>query len=149
MTSGRYRLNAPRVVQETIEGEVVAVDLEQGTYFSLRGVAAEIWAPVVGGQSAGDVAAALARRYAGDPGVILTAVTAFTADLVHEGLVVATDERTIAISGLVEPAPEPDAAGARPTFCAPKLDKYTDMAELLLIDPIHEVDERGWPSPKE
>jgi hypothetical protein len=148
MTSGRYRLNAPRVVQETIEGEVVAVDLEQGTYFSLRGVAAEIWAPVVGGQSAADVAGALARRYASDPGVILAAVTAFTADLVHEGLVVATDEPTIAIPGLVEPEPA-DAAAARATFCAPKLDKYTDMAELLLIDPIHEVDERGWPSPKE
>jgi hypothetical protein len=149
MTSGRYRLNAPGVVQETIEGEVVAVDLERGTYFSLRGVAAEIWGPVVGGQSAPEVAAALARRYASDPAVILAAVTAFIADLVREGLVVATDEPTTAIPGLAEPEPAADAAAARPTFCAPKLDKYTDMAELLLIDPIHEVDERGWPSPKE
>jgi hypothetical protein len=27
------------------------------------------------------------------------------------------------------------------------LQKYTDMADLLLLDPIHEVDEQGWPQP--
>jgi hypothetical protein len=28
------------------------------------------------------------------------------------------------------------------------LQKFTDMQELLLLDPIHEVDERGWPHRK-
>jgi hypothetical protein len=28
----------------------------------------------------------------------------------------------------------------------PVLNKYTDMQDLLLLDPIHEVDERGWPN---
>jgi hypothetical protein len=31
-------------------------------------------------------------------------------------------------------------------FVTPCLQKYTDMEELLLIDPIHEIDEVGWPS---
>jgi hypothetical protein len=26
------------------------------------------------------------------------------------------------------------------------LHKYTDMEELLLLDPIHDVDETGWPN---
>ena len=30
-------------------------------------------------------------------------------------------------------------------FEAPILQKYTDMQDLLLLDPIHEVDEAGWP----
>jgi hypothetical protein len=28
------------------------------------------------------------------------------------------------------------------------LNKYTDMQDLLLLDPIHEVDAAGWPSTK-
>jgi len=28
------------------------------------------------------------------------------------------------------------------------LQKYTDMEELLQLDPIHEVDKFGWPSAK-
>jgi hypothetical protein len=27
----------------------------------------------------------------------------------------------------------------------PLLRKYTDMRDLLLLDPIHDVDEQGWP----
>jgi hypothetical protein len=33
-------------------------------------------------------------------------------------------------------------------FVAPVLHKHTDMQDLLLLDPIHEVDETGWPSVK-
>lgn len=31
-------------------------------------------------------------------------------------------------------------------YFAPKLDIYTDMQELLLLDPVHDVDETGWPA---
>jgi len=34
-------------------------------------------------------------------------------------------------------------------FVLPVLERYTDMQELLLIDPIHDVDETGWPRRKE
>ncbi len=35
------------------------------------------------------------------------------------------------------------------SFEAPILHKFTDMQELLLLDPIHEVDETGWPNPSQ
>jgi hypothetical protein len=38
--------------------------------------------------------------------------------------------------------------GKQQEFSRPILTKYTDMKELLLLDPIHEVDETGWPNPK-
>ena len=74
---------------------------------------------------------------------------------------------TEAVSGLLEelttaslivPAPETNSNGAGPAangagpakpqaqYAAPKLSTYTDMQELLLLDPIHEVDESGWPA---
>jgi hypothetical protein len=53
---------------------------------------------------------------------------------------------------LVEPGPaegEAEAPNAAPTgeklpFKAPELQKYTDMQDFLLVDPIHETDEAGW-----
>jgi hypothetical protein len=35
----------------------------------------------------------------------------------------------------------------KPSFTPPLLHKYSDMQELLLLDPIHDVDEAGWPKP--
>lgn len=32
-------------------------------------------------------------------------------------------------------------------FEEPIFHKYTDMEDLLLLDPIHDVDETGWPKP--
>ena len=38
----------------------------------------------------------------------------------------------------------------KPTFAPPGLRKFTDMQELLLVDPIHDVQpEAGWPLPKD
>ena len=30
-------------------------------------------------------------------------------------------------------------------FEEPKLEKYSDMEDLLLLDPIHDVEDEGWP----
>ena len=41
-----------------------------------------------------------------------------------------------------------EAGRARPEIVGLTADlgKYTDMQELLLLDPVHEVDEAGWPN---
>jgi hypothetical protein len=140
----RYRINAPAVVQETIDGEVVAVDLERGYYFSLRGVAADIWAVIVAGGTLPEVVAHLSGRYDGEPREVEAAVAAFVDQLQHDALIVAAAGDRPAVPAAPAPAPS-----ARRAFETPRLDKYTDMEELLMIDPIHEVDERGWPSAKD
>lgn len=80
----------------------------------------------------------------------LEGVAARTWDELHGPAEVGTDpERLVALatfvaSGLLEttrpddlPAPvDPEAIG---------LVSYTDMAQLLLADPVHDVDDRGWP----
>ena len=58
-------------------------------------------------------------------------------------------------AGLIVPAiarQEEDSAGGwlrsrnLPTaFQKPTFEKYTDMQQLLLLDPIHDVDDTGWP----
>jgi hypothetical protein len=58
--------------------------------------------------------------------------------------------------GLVNSAPvtpgDPGAvtpvAAATTPYLAPVLNAYSDMKDLLLLDPIHDVAEEGWPIPK-
>ena len=39
----RLTLRAPHVIHEAIDGEVIVIHLERGSYFSLRDTAAELW----------------------------------------------------------------------------------------------------------
>ena len=41
----------------------------------------------------------------------------------------------------------PDASGEKVAFEPPRLERYTDMKDYFLLDPIHEVDTAGWPRP--
>ena len=145
MPSGtRYVVRSPAVVHESIDGEAVIINLESGTYFSADGASAIAWQRIVGGASAADLAMAIAERYDGDPDGIGAAVVQFIEQLSQEGLIRPAE--------LVEEDPAPAAAAAspaaaRPAFSHLTLRGFTDLQELLLLDPIHEVDETGWPAP--
>ena len=46
--------------------------------------------------------------------------------------------------GLLEAQESP--VGVEPAPAELAFTRYTDMSDLLLLDPIHEVDEQGWPA---
>ena len=67
------------------------------------------------------------------------------AELQQEDLIVPDDaKKPQRIKGL-DVRIEAGSETEKPSFEAPILHKYTDMQDLLLLDPIHEVDEAGWP----
>lgn len=76
------------------------------------------------------------------------AIHQFVGELQQEGLIV-TDEPqgngSEARPGIQDRA---QVIEGHPDFETPALHKYSDMQDLLLLDPIHEVDDTGWPSPK-
>jgi hypothetical protein len=47
-----------------------------------------------------------------------------------------------------EPATNGDRATPRRRFQAPRFEKHTDMQDLILLDPVHEVADTGWPHAK-
>ena len=138
-TDGRFRVNSSQVIHETMEGEVIAIHLVTGAYYSMQHVSAAIWELLVAGHSVAEIHDGLRAQYDGSAGNLQTALTRFVEELVAEDLLVASD------------APPPASAAAAPfpaTFCPPVLAKYTDMADMLLLDPIHEVEDTGWPTPR-
>jgi hypothetical protein len=139
----RFRMASAEVVHDVIDDQVIVVRLDSGMYYSLEGVAALVWTGLARGATLAGVRDALGERY---PGTDLdSALGVFVAELEAEGLLAADDA---AASGAREnPAVVVSRARLPAAFEAPHLEKYTDMQDLLLIDPIHETDERGWPHP--
>lgn len=141
----RLRVNTPNVVHETIDGEAILLDLKTGSYFSLDGSGAIIWEFI---DKTGDWKQAITLLTAGNPdksALVSASVTGFVEELVKEGLLVkANHEISAGDAGLLIS----QLAGFAGNFKPPLVNKYTDMQDLLLLDPIHEVDEKGWPESK-
>lgn len=76
-------------------------------------------------------------------------VTQFLEQLKEEDLIVPDQSQKSEISEETFAIFETDEIKTgKLSFEVPVLHKYTDMEDLLLLDPIHEVDDEGWPVAK-
>jgi hypothetical protein len=131
-----YTVEMPNVASEVFDGEVVVADFVEGTYFSLTGTAALIWQGLRAGQSTEGIADWLGGHFRLPPQTITPAIEDFVVRLVEAGLAAPLDR-----------APPqqllPEIAVA--DFAAPVLERHDDLKDLLLLDPVHDVSEAGWP----
>jgi|JI10StandDraft_1071094.scaffolds.fasta_scaffold68600_3 hypothetical protein len=133
----RVTVRSNPIVHETLDGEAVIINLQSGTYYSLQGVGAVLWQDVV----ASTTVAALGERISAEAGLsgdaARAAVERFVAGLHDEALVAVEPPPT----GAPSDGPAlPDDLGQALT-----LQRFTDVQELLALDPVHDVDEVGWP----
>ncbi len=142
----RHATDRRKVVYETIEGEAILIHLETGFYYSLDGTGSEIWDLVAAGCTLEEITTHLRQKYEAPPGAVEDAVATLIARLLEEGLVVEADASSNGSASL-ESRNLAEADG-RTAFVAPVLHRYTDMADFMLVDPIHEVGETGWPEPQ-
>ncbi len=136
-----FRVNSPTVVSETVDREVVMIHLDTGNYYSLRSTGALIWDALEHGATVESITSALgaASHNGSDVGAV---VSSFVHELMTEELIVPSIDPPSSSSATIELSPDP--------FEPPVLEKYTDMQHLILLDPVHEVDEgEGWPRPRD
>jgi hypothetical protein len=128
--SAAYRIREPFVAHERVDDEVVAIDFSSGSYFSLRGPTAAAWSALDGSEArdVDRVVAALAEPHPGEaePGRVQGLLDRLTSD----GLL----ERT------GDAGPESADLGAL------AYEHFTDMEDLILLDPVHDVSQAGWPN---
>lgn len=119
--------NRPDVIDETFDGEAVLVNLDSGCYFALSPAATEIWRLFADGRTAGAVMESVDGE--GD------AIERFILLLVEEKLLVEGEAAVGAAADRIVLGGEIEAQ------------KFTDMQDLLALDPIHDIDldADGWP----
>jgi hypothetical protein len=127
----RIKINAPSVIFDQSDGQTVIINLVTGHYFRLDRPSSRLWdrlkdSPSYSGLLAGcNNADELAARL---PGIV--------DELDGNGLIVMFDI----------PDAEADDRPGDWRFEGFALERYTDLEDILGLDPIHEADpELGWP----
>ena len=125
----------PHCSADDFDGEIVAINLDTGIYYSVKDSAALVWHDLVDGHSV----EALLEVVQGKPETH-AALAQFADALLTSGLMRPSNAAR-------EPAGPARIASAFPAMEAPVLEPFGDMQDLLLLDPVHEVDEEmGWPN---
>lgn len=129
--------NAPVVVSETIAGETIIMHHGSGHYFDTTGTGATLWDAIAGGgATVARLAELLVIRHGAAPAEARDAAERFVGELERHDLV-----RASAAAPVMRPA-----GPAGEPFAEPVLGVHTDLADMLLLDPIHDVGEAGWPT---
>lgn len=132
----RYAISAPDVVSEDFNGQVVILNLSDGRYFSLGGIAPAVWKHLLDGQTPQAIFDSVAMQQPELSGE----TTRFVEQLVELRLISRQDANGSDFSSAVS-----DTWGSQP----PSIEVFDDLAELIFADPIHDVDEQaGWPTPR-
>lgn len=143
-----FKVNTSSVISEIIDGEAVLVNLDNGIYYSMDNVGADVWSFIEHGLSTNQIVELIVNRYEGDQSEIETGVRLLLDDLQSENLIAAQENYEPDKSNMETLNQLPDNTD-RVRYITPVLNKYTDMEDLLLLDPIHEVDDTGWPNPQD
>jgi hypothetical protein len=128
-----YTLSGKGIIWELLHDEVIIANLDVGIYYSIRGSGTSIWQLLIAGNATSSIEALLIEKYGNASGLVT-----FVERLVEEGLLSSADSSSECLLHLSLPD----------SYESPQLERYEEMKNLLLLDPIHEVDEQGWPSHK-
>ena len=146
MDSNESTLNVtirPQIAHECIDGEVIILNMETGLYHTLNDRAGYIWMKIAQHASPNSIV----KEYGGEWGISEDQARAMVGhllvDLEQQDLVEIRGPRPgWIVHGVMRAARHESEASW------PVIETYEDMRDALRLDPIHEVDETGWPTAK-
>ena len=137
-----WRLNSPNVITEAIDNEAIAINLENGMYYTFNVAGSFLWQEIGAHTNLDNLAAIFSE-------VTNLSILEATTDIEAFILQLSAEQ-------LICQAPDcaPSEFGARETtqialYERPSFTKFDDLNALLLADPIHDVSEIGWPHVKD
>lgn len=135
-----YAVASKDIVFESFDGEAVVLDLSTGNYFGFSDSGSRVWQAL----SSGVAAQALVGQSAGGATISMAELEGFIAQLLEFRLLAPLpDTAAQPISGAL-------LAELAQTSEPVKVEVHNDLADLILVDPIHEVEEpQGWPVVKQ
>lgn len=120
MDAKTFVIHPKNAISETLDNETIIINIETGSYYSMNQDGTALWRAI------GESKAIPLQN---------PTISAFVGTLLSEGLIQETGQH--------------GALAEESAFQAPSVDIYTDMQEMILTDPIHDVDATGWPQRKE
>ncbi|AWV99996.1 PqqD family protein [Arcticibacterium luteifluviistationis] len=135
-----YTIAKSGIAFEQFTDEFVVVNLPEGHYYSLRGTAFFMFQFLTKGSNASSISSALAKHFDISEQDALKESEQFIDALLAHKLLLETEEEVV----FNIPSPE-----VKSPFLKPEIETFDDMKELLILDPVHDVDpQEGWPLKK-
>ena len=126
-----FRLNSPAVVFDASADDTVIINLVSGRYFRLDAASSLAWNALLasGSREAFVASAGNAPELAASVDSMIEALTA---------------------ENLIVPAGETTAEATSWAFAGFSLESFSDLEDILGLDPIHEADpDKGWPAARD
>jgi Coenzyme PQQ synthesis protein D (PqqD) len=139
-----YSIEKTGIVYEILKNEVIIVNFTSGNYYALVHIAGLIWQMLEKQISAEAIEEFLCTQFGCEKSKAASDVQGLIDELLAENLISLNKEPANAATEAKNPI---DLAAIQGwTYDPPRLTKFTDIQDLLLLDPIHEVTEEGWPN---
>ncbi len=139
-----YYIDNDKILFEKIEDEIIIISQDTGIYYSTRDQGAIIWQLINAGLSIDEIIAYFKDINISLDGKAQTEIKIFIEELAKEDLIIPRQKH----EHNVKLDPELINFIRNNPFSKPVLEKFDNMKDYLLVDPIHEIDETGWPYPK-
>jgi hypothetical protein len=124
----------PRLAADLFDGEYIIANLDTGLYYSVQGIAVSLL-NALPFQDYGQIAKELAAAFPENSTIIDQELNLLLNELLEEEIIKKDDSVSeIASQALIFPN----------EYIPSRLNRYADMQDLLMLDPIHDVDEEGW-----
>jgi len=137
----RYAKFDNNILSDVFGEEVVLVNLDSGMYYSLRGSATQIWIRLFNQYSLIEILADLIQIYQVTENQLIADINLFVTQLLELKIIkTATDAERKEIDFI--------SKDVLIDYSTPVVEIFSDMQEILLLDPVHDVDKSGWPISK-
>lgn len=132
-----YAICRSKIIYEVLNTEVILIDFNTGDYYTLTHVAKDVWLLIEQQVPMEQMAQILSQHYKCEIDLISQDLQQFINELLGNGLIELIEEsKTVELSPI---------NFQELSYIRPEVQKYGDVQHLLLLDPIHEVTEAGWP----
>ena len=137
----RYAKFDNNILSDVFGEEVVLVNLDSGMYYSLRGSATQIWIRLFNQYTLIEILADLIQIYQVTENQLVDDINLFVTQLLELKIIkTATDAERKKIDFI--------SKDVLIDYSTPVVEIFSDMQEILLLDPVHDVDKSGWPISK-
>ena len=136
-----YKLNEEKMFYDYADGQAVVINYQTGMYYGMGLLASAILDRIIAGKNVDEIITAVKALPQCPPDI---------AERVHSFVKELQDKEIIIDGPSVSGGGEPLADEAAEDGFDLKLDMFAEMADLLLADPVHDVDmKEGWPKLKD
>lgn len=135
-----FECNTPSVIFERFADETILINLDAGHYYSMDPIGAVIWELLNRGLSVDRIVDLVLAKYTAGTEDVGAGVRDYVGRMREEKLIRPRRDASATV-----PADGDIQVPAGAAFSRPVLAKYDDMEEMLLLDPVHDVTEAGWP----